>query len=378
MPQQPAERTDSQTVKNRLIEIDALKAFAILLILYTHSRSYILDIPVLEWFRLACNYTGLGLFVFLSGYGLQYSFARKKEETFNFFQFLKRRLARVYPLYVLAVIAYYIIFGYFGFYHSGGCWTFSPLVKTFVFHLLSLQVFLYPFTAQICTLWFMGMIIPFYIFFALTVRSKPKRFLITHFGIFSILLVLNLVIGVIDTRVFLYYPTFILGCLCAQQKILPLQDMKALRGWSISTGAITLGLYFLLKSSNPEIFDLPNIDLKNLYHLTSYGLTLIYIVSSIVFSIVLIYQLSGILNRPLIQKGVLQLSNLSYPIYLFHRVVYAIAYGLILDVIELSKKFGTYLFPVVTLLVIVCAYLITYFEAGILKFLSQRVARIES
>lgn len=57
--------------------------------------------------RFNIGYVGVDLFLFLSGFGLSYSFEKN-----NIWHFYKNRFKRVYPIYFLAVVATYLIWNH--------------------------------------------------------------------------------------------------------------------------------------------------------------------------------------------------------------------------------------------------------------------------
>lgn len=355
-------QTQQQLVKKteRFIEIDALKFIALLFILYAHSDAYTLEIPFLQWFQTGGVYTGLGLFILMSGYGLQHSATSGiRQGKFNKLQFFKKRLLRIYPLYLVALVSYVIVFHYLNIYHSG--WIFSE--EILVIHFFSLQVVLYPYFSEIPTLWFIGLLMPLYLLFTLTAKNKTLKFIVTHIAVFATLLFCSFLFKNIDNRFFLYYPIFVLGCLFSRSQVFPLKKSKYSVHLSWLLGFLTLGIYFLFK-----YFDFPEVDsnrLTSFKQIASYGLILSYIVISIIFLISLISQYTWFLDR--FKQYITPISELLYPAYLFHRIVYAVSYYFLLDVLNLSKTTGTFLFPIVTLLLLAIALLISRFEISLIN-----------
>jgi peptidoglycan/LPS O-acetylase OafA/YrhL len=350
--------------KQRLIELDALRCFGLLLILYTHSTGYILEIPFLEWFRPAASYTGLGMFVFLSGYGLQYSLSsRATNKPFNPITFLQKRLIRIYPLYLVAFFCYVIFFYFLKIPVRVSGWDLSPFVQSFASHIFALQVFLYPLHTQLNTLWFVGMIIPFYIFFALTGESNNKKFIGYNALIFVTLLGINHGFGLIDFRLFLYYPFFVLGSLASRKHVIPLSRSQTSYKQIGVLGFAWLGTYYLIRRF--DLLNFPKGGIENFRHFLTYGLLTFYLVFSIAFLIVLAYRLATLIKQ--YKEPILRLSNASYAAYLFHRVVYGIVYFLISNVLGLSDKIGTLLFLPVTLFLFLISDLIVKGETRILK-----------
>jgi peptidoglycan/LPS O-acetylase OafA/YrhL len=352
-------------LKERLVEFDVLRVAALLLILYAHSVGYVLEIPFLEWFRVGGMYTGLGLFVFLSGYSLQYSVSsRAKQKQFNKIDFLKRRLIRIYPLYVIAIFAYIVSFHYLDIHHD---WQYSPIPETLTLHLLSLQAIFYPNYPEINTLWFIGMIIPFYLFFAFSIQYKTRVFLTINITIFLGLLISRLLFDVIDLRLFIYFPLFVLGCLCGRTSIL--QSKLVNKGsstlWIIIL--LALGLYCMYKYfAIPEV---PKTEIQAFKQWVSFGLIFPYMLASITAMLAIATQYAYLFEK--FKHLFAHLANWSYPAYLFHRVIYAGSYSW-LEHFDLSAKVETVLFPVITVVLFLIAALITQWEGKLYKALSQK------
>ena len=96
----PSERS------HRLPELDILRAFAICLIVLSHfpplSTLYI-DVSA----RLWCATFGLALFLFLSGFTLYRS--NSITSAAEVLLFYKKRIIRIYPLYVLIIAVYVLL-----------------------------------------------------------------------------------------------------------------------------------------------------------------------------------------------------------------------------------------------------------------------------
>jgi peptidoglycan/LPS O-acetylase OafA/YrhL len=96
---------------NRLLSIDALRGIAALMVLFYHNLSpYVLDWkasqPARYWagFPVLMLYSGVHLFLVLSGFCIHLRFARQRPpRRIDFTAFWRRRLHRLYPPYVAAV-----------------------------------------------------------------------------------------------------------------------------------------------------------------------------------------------------------------------------------------------------------------------------------
>ena len=109
----------------RRFEIDFLRTCAIMSILLLHLSGY------MKWAALAGleSYLagfGIGLFVFISGYGLGLG-NRRITTIRQSLAFVGRRVSRIYPLYLPAVALFFLLFHCLGFYHR---FDMTPVVPT--------------------------------------------------------------------------------------------------------------------------------------------------------------------------------------------------------------------------------------------------------
>lgn len=362
--------------KKRFIELDILRILALFLIFYVHSTDYIDKSFVVEWFRDGATYIGLGIFVFLSGYGLQYSITGKE---FEILPFLKKRILKIYPLYLFSLFIYIFLFHFLKIYHVW--WNFSPINQTIFLHLFSLQVIFSPIYPQIYTLWFIGLIIPLYFIFAIIAKNNNSKFIKYNIGIFLFLIIIRILFHIIDLRFFLYYPIFIIGILYARKQILNKlvsffiikKNIGKLSLYSAVLSFICIALYFCYK----KFWNIP-IPIKNFnidVHLISYIVIFSYTILAINCLITITFLLSHIFNRKVqsFANFISYLSAISYPAYLLHRVIYAIAYFLILNVLNISSKIGTILFPLVTILLFMVATFISRWEKLIVNWVFKKL-----
>ena len=363
--------------KTRFIELDILRILALFLIIYVHSTDYIGKSTVVEWCRDGGRYIGLGLFVFLSGYGLQYSIIGKE---FNSFSFLKKRIIKIYPLYLFSLFLYIFLFHFLKIYHNW--WDFSPINQTIFLHILSLQVIFAPVYPQIYTLWFIGMIVPLYFLFTITATKNNASFIKYHLSIFILSIIIRILFQIIDLRFFLYYPIFVIGILYARKQIVNklnnlLTSKKYLKKFSllsISLFIISSLIYFSYKYFLNVPIPIKNFNLE--LHFFSYILIFLYTIISINFLIITIYLCSYILNNSTksFTNFIKFLSAISYPAYLLHRVIYAISYFLILNKLHLSSKIGMFLFPFVTIILFLVAAIVNHFEKLIVPWVAEKLS----
>jgi len=184
--------------KRTVKEMDLLRAFAITALLVTHLHTYVNhDVlwAIFPYTTVGC----LATFVFVSGYVI--SFSSQITSWPDVVCFLRRRFIRIYLLYVPSLITYMLV---------------HPRTNTFGFfivHLASLEILLARFIEPCRTLWFIGIIVPYYVIYALVkkVTSNLNGYLYTSVAIFSCGLIFNHTIHLIDTRLFVYYPAFVFG-----------------------------------------------------------------------------------------------------------------------------------------------------------------------
>lgn len=176
--------------------IDMLRAMSVLYIVgYWHMFNYTTAFP--EYYNqvtIRLTVIILGLFVFLSGFLLG-----RRNLNFNitdFVYFYKKRIIRVYPLYVGALT----LFLFYGLCDKS-VWTKA---------VFSISMFYGP---PPLTLWFITMILFFYLvapFLIVTTRSTTNYLLLAS-SILATLFCVYMIFPAIDPRVVIYFPAFALG-----------------------------------------------------------------------------------------------------------------------------------------------------------------------
>ncbi|MGZ7169405.1 MAG: acyltransferase family protein, partial [Halobacteriota archaeon] len=162
-----------QARPRRLLELDALRALAIILILVHHLAGYAYTPSLLElvdridYHIFPLFFFGLSLFFFASGYALYYN-----HTTFNTMRavggFLKKRAIRIYPLYWIAIAAFIVL--------GIGAW--GNNIAWIIAQICGAQGLLAPrFGTPVITLWFIGVILLFYLIypFVVSFSSTSKQ-----------------------------------------------------------------------------------------------------------------------------------------------------------------------------------------------------------
>ena len=298
--------------KQKIFEADILRCLFILyIIIVRHPIDYIsrfTDKASLEDIRIyvLLNNTfvliALGMFIFISGFLLarRYPVLRDNKERVSF---IKARILRIYPLYLLALVifAFFIVPVYFD-------------LKSFAAHIFSLNLLLSPLTGTpIFTLWFVGLIFSYYLLFPLVINSSDKLFRTATLLalILGILSLLHKYLGIIDERMIIYLPIFFIGVYFGRNGLIPLLHNKIVV--RISTCILVPSFYYNLMLLQDKTV-LPNDSL------TVFIVHNLVIISSISPAWNLAHLLSSALgtNKRFISK----ISYYSYCMYLFHRIIF--------------------------------------------------------
>ena len=184
--------------------IDVLRAFCVLYIVgYWHLFPYSSAFP-----GYANHYTEglkelvLGAFALSSGYLLaQRDIGLSAREVLSFY---RRRLVRIYPLYLLAVI----LFGVAQ----------IASVEQVIHAALLTSMFTPP---ALPTLWFITMIMFFYLAapFLIHVSGRVTGCLLLGGAIWLAFALYHLVVNPIDVRILMYFPAFLFGILLHRQPL---------------------------------------------------------------------------------------------------------------------------------------------------------------
>ena len=189
--------------RKRLPEFDLLRGVAILYIVgIRHMDGYAGDIYHCKLDDILA-YSLLGLFVFISGYLLQRGMPIIRSGG-QLRTFLLRRFLRIYPLYLLALMAFRVC----------GFITPAELLQ----QIFLLNIFL---NSSVITLWFVSMLCVFYLLYPLLVRFRsPAATLLTTAGLCAIGLGANIAFDLVDFRALIFLPLFTLGILASRHGLL--------------------------------------------------------------------------------------------------------------------------------------------------------------
>ncbi|MFC0265839.1 acyltransferase family protein [Alloscardovia macacae] len=179
--------------RERLFYLDAVRAFAAVLIVITHfNNPFLVDRPVFanSPFGIYIGSLGVSLFLIISGAALMYT--QGDREKLNLVSFYRKRAKTIYPMFWIA----FVVANLFHFWRSG--WLFGDTPKWRI--LLSLfAVDGYVANMHVATFytlgeWFLGFILIFYALFPL-LRKGVKEYPVLTAGIIAILYVGTMLSG---------------------------------------------------------------------------------------------------------------------------------------------------------------------------------------
>ncbi len=318
--------------RTRIVELDILRAVAIIVVLVGHFPYYLPTVEYSRGFTLFAS-CGVALFLFISGFVLYLnhpSFPQCKSLAY----FYKKRVLRIYPLYWFALFLTLVI--------AAGLS--NPLILLSVG--LGLQGFLSPrFGTDLeGYFWFIGAIVVFYTIYPLIallasdtlrlpapVNTSVFKFVIMLIVPFLILLTARGALSLIANNVFAYYGAFALGVATSKYNIfgryvlLTDNRTRLLKYVAVAAVSMTalLVVYFLLHpfenvSTPPAICsnvgDLIEVNaLWILFILLMFCLARIMVISS--------SKASKPLSRTVWYRTLLLISFSSYAIYLFFGLI---------------------------------------------------------
>ncbi|MBC8393202.1 MAG: acyltransferase family protein [Deltaproteobacteria bacterium] len=263
---------------------------------------------------------GLGIFVFVSGYALDYT-NKGLKKCLEVLVFFKKRLLRVFPLYIPSLLLFVLLFHYLDVYHEI-VWG-NPIMKIAI-HSIGAQVLFSLKNTPIFTLWFVGLIVLYYIVYVVVTyqTDKTKSIVARASMLFFLCVGLRQLFDLLDTRFFLYYAPFVVGII--KNRIDFSREDLGANLLEIFSGIIFLGSSILICSQRSILSGMYNNDTCS-------------IISQLPNIIVLdVFMISGLfVGFRALQLGVKKMSDsvygifryvssLSYVIYLFHRPVLAI------------------------------------------------------
>jgi peptidoglycan/LPS O-acetylase OafA/YrhL len=303
----------------RLIELDALRAVAILMILFDfgHLDIYVAN-PTFTYIITTITYHfplslfGLSLFIFISGFVLCHNntaISNRKDAI----SFLKKRVIRIYPLYWVAIAAFIGLgISYWDKY-------------TTIIQICGAQGLLSPrFGGPVDTLWFIGVILLYYLLYLVfaALSYNTKYMFSAMLGFFFFFAILRLAFSIVEFRFFVYYAIFIAGIIARRYNLLYGRDAKK----SSTVYAIFLLIATLAVTSLHRIALVSYVYAELEFTSTPLNVqTVLIITLANALALLFIYASFNIarLSLPLISKTTLKLilaiSLSSYCVYLFHR-----------------------------------------------------------
>ena len=316
-------------MKHEIREITVLRALAVLILLLAHYRDYV-DVWWLRKIAPMCAETALSIFVFVSGYCLV--LGKEITSIKGIFNFLKRKAIRIYSLYIPALVIFSIVF----------CHNYPNKSILFINHFLSCQLFFANVIEPYFTIWFVGLIVPYYALFALSsylIALQAKNSVGKHFrhgaantplilSILFIVLVVTSVDSIIDPRFVLYLPPFILGIFLSEKKVLRGSKISARMMFSCITLSLLLVLLFYVSKSITYFsacYPMLYVSAKTAFKCMM-PLSCLFVVRPIVR------------NKNIIWKTISVVSYSSFAMFLFHRPLLKVV-KVVLSYIQINNTY---------------------------------------
>jgi surface polysaccharide O-acyltransferase-like enzyme len=248
----------------RILELDIIRAFAIILIVFSHLppiTGFPIDPIVKYWSAIV----GVSLFLFISGIILSPPKSIK--------QFYKKRAIRIYPPYLI-IMAVYVVIQY----------VIPDVARTLgiylnpsdlAINLVGLQAVLN--VPSYGVLWFVGVILVYYALYPF-LGTKPIR--IIAFSAATIVLFIALhQFGLVIPQMVYYWPIFIVGVmlrgkipsrLVMSNKIKPALLIASASFWIYLTHMLVIGAIVLILSASSAV---PLVDTSNSSNNTTMNVT---------------------------------------------------------------------------------------------------------
>jgi Acyltransferase family. len=210
-----------------LPELDVLRATAILFLqFYLICVGFVAPADTFNYYFYWLGQFGLALFFFVSGYAIDLNNKeiRTRGDVGTFF---RKRTRRIYPLYWLALSV--IVLGPHVYSMAAGGQLVLPspptvaLAATYIVGAQELFSLVIP---GYVYLWFVSAILMLYVMYPIIVRYTSENptheiesVLVISTTIFAILIALNYVFSIIESRFFLYYFVFITGIIASRTNV---------------------------------------------------------------------------------------------------------------------------------------------------------------
>jgi peptidoglycan/LPS O-acetylase OafA/YrhL len=280
--------------RTRNMGVDFLRAICILYIVgYWHLMNYTTAVPgYVNWFTEGLTYIAMATFVFCSGFLLGGNEVSLDPQ--GLWSFYRRRLLRIYPLYLVAAVLFGVV----------GIASLAQVMDG----LLLVSMFNPP---ALPTLWFVTMIMVFYLIAPLLIRfaGRPAIAVLIGLAIFLSLIAVYLLVKRIDPRIILYLPVFVLGILYRRQPAIG-AFLTRYQWWLLLAALILLRLSWMgnIWSLNGALLAIP---------LTLAGSSALFVFAD---------RIASVLHGPTIAF----FAYSSFGLYLFHRLIFKEAIALYL------------------------------------------------
>lgn len=275
-------------VKAKDIRIDIIRSLSMMYIVFICHYCDYLPLIRSEPLRILTNCV-LTSFFFISGYlfGQHSHFQTGKD----FYIFYKKRILRIIPLFVLALVSFYLC----------GRVSFWDAVKT----LLGISAFSLPHTK---TLWFMNIIIIFYFLTPILLYRDKKEFFFLFAGLFCLFCVLLYIKKYdVDIRLLYYFPAYCIGLFWHHFRVDLFISNRVLR---YSVSAVSFVIFFAI-----YVF----VILKNEYNKHVEATLLLLFIIAIEAILWNLFLTQGCILLSRFSKTFSFLSYSSFSVYLFHR-----------------------------------------------------------
>lgn len=330
----------------RLPEFEIVRAISIVLLLIHHSGFYSLEFTgkSLEWLSPYLEAFLLGCFFFISGYFMELSL---RKSSGDFLGFLRSRLIKIYPPYLIAFALYVFVLGY----------GFKTKFDVAVW-LAGLQFIFSPsFAKPLLTLWYIGAILLFYVLFLVLWKVVPRSIslVIVSVAVFILAVMLHRTTELLDVRFFKYYFVFLTGLLLAK----PNAFAGTLSSqWMLAKSILALlGIWFFSLALHAEA------DPVSLFYVAA---SYTFIVSNVVLLFAIIAKLSIVSPW----RWVIAISHASYFVYLFHRPFWKIL-GDAFPLQGLQNQILFRMMPASVIVLVVCYFLQQFYDFLLGKFRRQ-------
>ena len=220
---------------DRLPKLDAMRVLGIVAVIgVIHSQSYIeaaagtslRDVPGWE---LTAGALALGPVTFVAGYAARLShehLARRERNVGR--QFLKRRLVRLYPLYLLAFCLF------------AALWYRDMSPEWIAMQVLGVGILVSRVAPPLLTtLYYVQLVMMFYAVFAVVMTVKATRWRLSAIVAgFVVCAVIATLVG--NTRLAIYYPCFFLGVVAGRQLAAPAKPITYPLAFAVLAGMIAV------------------------------------------------------------------------------------------------------------------------------------------